>query len=309
MGHCPDYASPPTTEQKDTAVVIQEGNDDDLIKDEKKVSGEKRKRADDQSEKGAQPKNVEHSQSSTGQTDNSLMEVDGNDQKRLRPSDGSPAKKKKCVEEVIPQTSPKKTSNPLKQSSPNITLGCQVDMKNKHIDGDKGKSTNGKNGKNGNHVWGKDSANSGNVVQVKSEGPKESNEAEAARSKQSEDETGTRSNGFSREFYESEVVAHYDRCHREGVRTPYLPYPFTVAVSAPKRDLVDPTEPRKELSPSSKVLLACHSLSQAALRAIEVGKPLRPIRRVLGHHTFRSISLMTRQQNVVLDVFAIVYSV
>ena len=118
-----------------------------------------------------------------------------------------------------------------------------------------------------------------------------------------------RINGYPREFYEKEIVAHHERCH--GIGMPVRGHYNKTCSWGPWYDITDDRNARKRLAPTLKMLLACHSLSQAAVRAIEGGVPLKRVGRALSVLSFNEIPKLphSKRQNGLVDVFGVVHSV
>lgn len=115
------------------------------------------------------------------------------------------------------------------------------------------------------------------------------------------------STGHTLEFYEHEIIQHYYRCHRRDFPERKI---FSMTDknydALPTRDLIGPTSSETPLSQTAQMLLASHSLSQAALLAIERGQPLKRIYRPLDVRCLRSLKKTIPQQNLICDVIAII---
>lgn len=156
-----------------------------------------------------------------------------------------------------------------------------------------------------NRARGTNSSANQQISQV-TDGDDQAIEAAKAKSPTHEEQ---RINGYSREFYEKEIVAHHERCH--GIGMPVRGLYNKTCSWGPWRDIADDRNAKKKLAPTSKMLLACHSLSQAAVRAIEGGVPLKRVARALNVLGFSEIPRLphSKRQNHLVDVFAVVHSV
>ncbi|KAI9785402.1 MAG: hypothetical protein M1816_000417 [Peltula sp. TS41687] len=112
------------------------------------------------------------------------------------------------------------------------------------------------------------------------------------------------STGRTLEFYELAIIAHYNLCHREAFRARKW---FSDHIEKlPTRELTDPSAPETPVSRTAQMLLASHSLSQAALLAIERGQPLSPIYRPLDLRSLSCLKKTFPQQNLIIDVIALI---
>lgn len=116
-------------------------------------------------------------------------------------------------------------------------------------------------------------------------------------------------------FYQAEVMKHFERCQHSPLEhddrcecTVCIPASPETQIQLSASSQLQPSPPQ---SPTPLTLsLAFRSLSQYALRALEVGKPLSPITRPLNLRPLRYIHTASTTPNLpnpLMDVFAIIH--